>query len=334
MNITIIGDGAMPTVASIILSDNGHRVRVWGFFPEHIAELAKRRENRRYLPGVSFPEGAALTADPAAAFESCELVLACSPTQFIRPSWQRLAAHCPAGLPIISAAKGIENDTLLRPTQVLAEVTAGKNPLAVLSGPNIAREIAQHKVATATVAAADAALARLVQQLFSTRYFRVYTNPDIVGVELGGAVKNIVAIAAGILDGLEAGDNAKAALLTRGLVEIARLGVALGARRETFTGLSGLGDLVTTCVSPHGRNRSFGEAIGRGSSVEHALAATASVVEGVATTRSVLALAKRHNVEMPITQAVHAVLFEGKSPAQAIAGLMMRAPKGEDAEWA
>ena len=334
MNVTIIGDGAMPTVASIILTDNGHRVRVWGFFPEQIAELARKRENQRYLPGVAFPEAVMFTAEPAEAFEGAELVLAGTPTQYIRPSWRRLAEHCPAGLPIVSAAKGIENETLLRPTEVLAEVTGGKNPLAALSGPNIAREIAMHKVATATVASADAGLAKLVQKLFSTSYFRVYTNPDLIGVELGGAVKNVVAIAAGILDGMEAGDNTKAALLTRGLVEIARLGVALGARRETFVGLSGLGDLVTTCVSPHGRNRSFGEAIGRGSTVQQALAATASVVEGVATTASVLALAKRHGVEMPITQAVHAVLFEGKSPRDAIAGLMMRAPKGEDAEWA
>ncbi len=334
MNVTILGDGAMPTVSSIILTDNGHRVRLWGFFAEHIAQLEKERENRKYLPGVEFPAAVMFTADPAKAFEGAEIIMACSPTQFIRPSWALLAKYCPAGIPIISAAKGIENETLLRPTEVLAEVTGGANPLAALSGPNIAREIAQHKVATATVAAKDQELARLVQKLFSTSYFRVYTNPDVVGVELGGAIKNVVAIAAGILDGMEAGDNAKAALLTRGLVEIARLGAALGARRETFTGLSGLGDLVTTCVSPFGRNRTFGAAIGRGSSVKDALSATASVVEGVATTKSVLALAKRHNVEMPITQAVHAVLFEGKSPRQAIAALMMRVPKGEDAEWA
>ena len=335
MNVTIIGDGAMPTVSSILLADNDHAVRVWGFFPEIIAELKQSRENRRYLPGVSFPDTVYFTADEAEAFAAADIILAGTPTQYIRPTWRRLAKHCPPGIPIVSVAKGIENDTLLRPTQILADVLGERvGPLAALSGPNIAREIAAHKVATATVAAADTELAHTVQKLFSTPTFRVYTSPDLTGVELGGAVKNVIAIAAGILDGLDAGDNAKAALLTRGLVEITRLGVAMGARRDTFAGLSGLGDLVTTCVSPHGRNRSFGEAIGRGRAVAEALAATNSVVEGVATTRSVLALARREGVEMPITRAVGEVLFAGKAPARAIAELMTRRPKAEDAEWA
>jgi glycerol-3-phosphate dehydrogenase (NAD(P)+) len=340
MNVTIIGEGGMATVSSILLADNGHHIRLWGFFPEAVADLRSSRENKRFLPGVKFPDSVVFTADPAEAFASADgtgradFILATTPTQFIRLHWRGLTAHCPAGLPIVSVAKGIENDTLLRPSQVLAELLgAGGHPMAVLSGPNIARELAQRKPATATVASADPALARTVQQAFSTGYFRVYTNPDLVGVELAGAVKNVIAIAAGILDGLGAGDNAKAALLTRGLVEIARLGVAMGARRETFTGLAGLGDLVTTCVSPFGRNRSFGEAVGRGRKVAEVLARTASVVEGVATTRSVLALAGRCGVEMPITQAVHAVLFDGKPAAQAIDELMRRSPKGEDAEW-
>ncbi|NLF29307.1 MAG: NAD(P)-dependent glycerol-3-phosphate dehydrogenase [Planctomycetes bacterium] len=334
MKITIIGDGAMATVSAGLLAANGHALRLWSPFPEAVAALRANRENTRYLPGVAFPEDTAFTDDEADAFDGAQLVLAATPTQYIRATWGRLAPHCPAGIPIVSVAKGIENGTLLRPTQVLRDVLGDGRPLAALSGPNIARELAEHLPATATVAAENAPLAACVQALFSTRTFRVYTNPDLVGVELGGAVKNVVAIAAGILDGLGAGDNAKAALLTRGLVEIARLGVALGARRETFMGLSGLGDLVTTCVSPHGRNRTLGEAIGRGETMDAILARTHSVVEGVATTRSVLALASRHKVDMPITEAVHAVLFEAVAAAEAIDALMTRRPKGEDAEWA
>ena len=338
MNVTIISDGGMATVSSILVAENGHRVRLWGFFPEVVAQLQQCRENRRYLPGVRFPESVVFTADESDAFTAADIILAATPTQFIRPTWRRLRPYCPPGLPIVSVAKGIENDTLLRPTQVLADLLAeapgGGHPIAVLSGPNIARELAQRLPATATVASDDAELARTVQKLFATRNFRVYTNPDLIGVELGGAVKNVIAIAAGILDGLGAGDNAKAALLTRGLVEIARLGVALGARRETFAGLAGLGDLVTTCVSPHGRNRTFGEGIGKGRKMTEILQQTHSVVEGVATTRSVLALARTHGVEMPITQAVYAVLFQDKPVAAAVDELMTRAPKGEDAEWA
>jgi glycerol-3-phosphate dehydrogenase (NAD(P)+) len=334
MRITIIGDGAMATVSAGILAANGHALRLWSPFPEAVAALRANPENTRYLPGVAFPAATVFTADEAEAFDGADLVLAATPTQYIRAVWQRLADPCPDGIPIVSVAKGIENGTLLRPTQVLRDVLGDERPVAALSGPNIARELAEHLPATATVASDDAELAVRVRGLFSTRTFRVYTNPDLIGVELGGAVKNVVAIAAGILDGLGAGDNAKAALLTRGLVEIARLGVAAGARRETFMGLSGLGDLVTTCVSPHGRNRTFGEAIGRGETMDAILARTHSVVEGVATTRSVLALAARHRADMPITEAVHAVLFENVPPAEAIDALMTRRPRGEDDEWA
>ncbi len=332
--IAIIGDGAMATLCSRILSQRGCRLRMWSAFPEYAAELARCRENRRFLPGVRLPEKLEITTDPASAFEGAELVISAVPTQFVRDVWRRLRAHCPRGLPICSVAKGIENDTLLRPTQILADVLTGSPggswPLAALSGPTIAREVVRGLPTTAVAAAEDEKLAVRIQQLFTTPYFRVYTNTDLLGVELAGATKNIIAIAAGILDGLAAGDNAKAALLTRGLVEITRLGVALGGRRETFAGLAGLGDLVTTCISPHGRNRSFGEAIGRGPSVQEALAATDSVVEGVATTRSVVELARRHEVEMPITAAVHAVLFQSRRPADAIAELMSRRPKREN----
>ena len=251
-----------------------------------------------------------------------DLIVSAVPCQFVRGVWERLKSHVPAGVPIVSITKGIEKKTLLRPTQILAEVLGEGNPLAALSGPNIADEVIQKMPAAATVACADAGLCRDIQQAFSTPYFRVYTNTDHVGVELAGAMKNVIAIAAGILDGTAAGDNAKAGLVTRGLAEIRRLGEALGADPTTFIGLSGLGDLFTTCVSPSGRNRSFGERIGRGAGVEEAIGATQSVVEGVPTCESIVTLARRHNVEMPITEAIYAVVNGKLSVPDAIKELM------------
>jgi glycerol-3-phosphate dehydrogenase (NAD(P)+) len=249
----------------------------------------------------------------------------------MRSSWKRLKEHAPAGVPVVTVAKGIENNTLLRPTQIIADVMGGwtRNPLAALSGPNIAAEIARYLPATAVAAADDEALARRVQSAFSTQWFRVYTNRDVIGVELAGATKNVVAIAAGILDGLAAGNNAKAALVTRGLVEISRLGAAMGAQPTTFAGLAGLGDLITTCVSPEGRNRTVGEKIGKGQKLEKILSEMDSVAEGVPTTQSVMQLARRHGVEMPITEAVYSVLFEGKDAIHALTELMARDPKPE-----
>jgi glycerol-3-phosphate dehydrogenase (NAD(P)+) len=329
--ITIIGDGAMATVCSRLLSGKDCLVRLWSAFPEHAAAMRATGRNERFLPGVELPAGLEITTDPAEAFADAVLAVSAVPTQFTRAVWRGIRDHFPRHLPVCSVTKGIENDTLLRPTQVIADVLSRlAGPLAALSGPSIAGEVAAGLPATVVAASEDEALAERIQRLFTTAWFRVYTNSDLVGVELAGATKNVIAIAAGILDGLAVGDNAKAALLTRGLVEITRLGVALGGRRETFGGLAGLGDLVTTCVSPRGRNRSFGEAVGTGRGVREALAATNSVVEGVATTRSVVQLADRHDVEMPITRAVHAVLFEGQNPREAIAGLMTRRPKAED----
>jgi glycerol-3-phosphate dehydrogenase (NAD(P)+) len=245
--------------------------------------------------------------------------------------WARLAEHCPQAAGVCSVTKGVENATLFRPTQILQDVLgpAHTGPLAALSGPSIAPEILNRCPASVAVASADTAFAGRIQQEISRSYFRVYTNPDPLGVELAGATKNVIAIAAGVLDGLEAGNNAKAALLTRGLTEITRLGVAMGAQAETFAGLAGFGDLVTTCFSPVGRNRTFGEAIGRGKTVAEALEATESVVEGVPTTRSVMELAERHQVEMPITQAIAEVLFEHKPARDAIHDLMNRPLKSE-----
>jgi glycerol-3-phosphate dehydrogenase (NAD(P)+) len=376
----------MGTICAIMLAQNGHRVRLWSAFAYAAEQLAATRENSRFLPGCRLHDGIVVTGDDKEALAGAELAISAVPTQFIRPVWQRLAPFAPADLPICSVAKGIENHTLLTPTQVLLDVLdrdsgfgirdsgaeqragsvsdgtnqadrdmavrtprdarrcagegaqdqhcrkqrgSGTRKIAVLSGPSIAPEIAVGLPATVTVAATQDTLAARVQALISRPYFRVYTNADIVGVEIAGATKNVIAIAAGILDGLGAGDNAKAALLTRGLVEITRLGVALGANAKTFAGLAGMGDLVTTCISPLGRNRSFGEAIGKGKTTQEALAAARGVVEGVATTQSVVELARRLNVDMPITIGINAILFENQSPAAAITDLMNRPLKAE-----
>lgn len=338
-SVTILGDGAMATVCSILLTQGGHRVTLWGAFEESIERLLQNRENRRLLPGARIPGGVRLTANDADCFHDCTLALSAVPTQYMRGVWERVGRYLPNGTPIVSVAKGIENQTLLRPTQIIADVLGGKKsvqtgptcawPLAVLSGPNIAAELAKYLPATSVAASDDPAIAQRVQTTFSTEWFRVYTNTDVLGVELAGATKNVIALAAGILDGLAAGSNAKAALVTRGLVEITRLGVAMGALEVTFQGLAGLGDLITTCISPQGRNRSVGEQIGKGRQLEQILGDMSSVAEGVATTRSVRELARRYKVEMPITEAVHAVLFEGKDVLSALSDLMSRDPKPE-----
>ncbi|MGD8454499.1 MAG: NAD(P)H-dependent glycerol-3-phosphate dehydrogenase [Phycisphaerae bacterium] len=325
---TVVGAGAMGTVMAQVLESNGVNVALLARDCE-LQELLVARENRRYLPGFRLAEGVKPTDDPAAALAHTELIISAVPCQFLRGAWKQLGDAVPKGVPICSVTKGIEIGTLQRPSEILA-AGSSENPIAVLSGPSVAPELARCLPATVAVACATEGIADLIQHVLSTSWFRIYTNPDVIGVELSGAVKNVVALAAGILDGLRAGDNAKAALVTRGLVEITRLGVAMGARAETFVGLAGVGDLVTTCVSPHGRNRSAGERIGRGMAPDEVVRQSASVIEGIPTTRAVLELAERHHVEMPITQAVYQVLFERKDPLTAITELMNRPPKAEE----
>jgi glycerol-3-phosphate dehydrogenase (NAD(P)+) len=327
--VTIIGDGGMGSVCAMLLCQNGVRTTLWGYEAGYLAEMAQKRENVRFLPGYPMPAALRFEADDAKAFVGADLLVSAVPCQFTRKTWQRLAAYVPDGVPVVSVTKGIENNTLLRPTEILRQVLGEGRRYAVLSGPTIADELARGLPATATAACSDLQAAQAIQQTFNTAMFRVYTNDDCVGVELAGAMKNVIAIAAGTIDGVGAGDNAKAALVCRGLAEIQRLGVAMGAREKTFTGLSGLGDLVTTCISPMGRNRSFGERIGKGMTAQQSLEATHSVVEGVSTCAAVLALAKRHGVEMPITEAVHAVISGQKDLRSAIANLMGRQLKGE-----
>jgi glycerol-3-phosphate dehydrogenase (NAD(P)+) len=325
----IIGDGAMGTLASMLLAHNGIPCALWSAFEDHAADLQHHRENKRFLPGFPLPRGLKISTDARAVTDGAGLVVLAVPSRHLRGVLARLKDALPPEAVYVSVVKGIEAETLHRPSQVVADVL-GRRRLVVLSGPCLSREVAAQLPATVVVASDDDAAAREAQGAFSTPWFRVYTNEDTVGLELGGALKNIIAIAAGICDGLELGSNAKAALVTRGLVEMTRLGVALGAQRETFAGLAGMGDLVTTCTSSLSRNHHVGEEIGRGRSREDILEEMGRVeAEGVETTRSAAALAARHQVEMPITQEVYAVLFEDKPAPDALADLMSRAPKHE-----
>lgn len=326
--VTIIGDGAMATICSMLAAEKGYGVRMWGAFPDYIDELRRTRQNRKYLPGPRLSDCLELTAEPSEAFQDAFLVVSAVPCQYLRAVWTRLLPHAPRTLPIVSITKGIEVKTLLRPTQVIRDVL-GAVPVVALSGPNIAAELARRLPATVTAACEDLKLAELTQEAFSTGWFRVYTNDDVVGVELAAAMKNVIALAAGGLDGLGIGCNAKAALLTRGLAEIARLGVAMGANPLTFAGLAGIGDLVATCASRLSRNRYVGEELGRGRSLAQIRANMTMVAEGVTTTVAARTLARRYGVEMPITEGLYRVLFEGVSPRDGVSELMMRDLKGE-----
>jgi len=319
----------MGTVCAILLASGGHDVTIWGAFESSVQRMLKDRENKRLLPGIRIPDGVRLTSREDDCFVDCTMVVSAVPTQYMRQTLTRLAPYLSDAVPVVSVSKGIEKDTLLRPTQILQQVLGRSHSIAVLSGPNVAAELAKFMPASAVAASEDDTLARRVQAAMTTQWFRVYTNSDVLGVEMAGAIKNVIALAAGMLDGLGAGNNAKAALLTRGLVEISRLGVAMGAKPATFQGLAGLGDLVTTCVSPEGRNRQVGEQLGKGKKIEDVLRDMSSVAEGVHTTAAVRQLALSYDVEMPIVEQVYQVLFGQKDANQALADLMGRGLKAE-----
>ena len=333
--IAILGDGQMGLVlaAQLVQQQGAPDIRLWGHDQAEVGQLAQERRSDR-LPGIELPGEVRVTGNPEIALAGANVIVSAVPTQYVRSVWGRVCAYVPAGSGVVSVAKGLENGTLVRPSQVIADVLkddpdSKPRPIAVLSGPTIAAELARCLPATMIAASEDRAFAERVQKLFTTSYLRIYTSEDPLGVEVAGALKNVIAIAAGILDGLQAGFNAKSALLSRGLAEITRLGTAMGAKTETFFGLAGVGDLATTCFSPEGRNRSLGEALGKGQTLEQYLGGCASVVEGVATARSVMELAQKYKVEMPIATAVHAVLYEGMDPIDGIANLMSREPKAE-----
>jgi len=326
--VAVFGTGSWGTALALILARNGHDVRQWGYAPESVARIRRDRENKKYLAGAAYPDSISVTGDPEAALEGCDFWINAVPTKYIRAVMTKLRDRIPSRIPFVSAAKGIENRTLLRASQVVTDVL-GRRKTAVLGGPSHAEEVARRLPTTVVVASRVRGLAETVQAAFQSDEFRVYTNPDVQGVELGGALKNVIAIAAGICDGLGFGDNPKAALLTRGLAEIGRLGSALGARKATFAGLSGMGDLIVTCYSPFGRNWRVGREIGRGKTLTQVLDEMEMVAEGVWTTRSVISLARDHRVEMPISQEVHRVLFRNKRPDRAVRDLMRRGMKPE-----
>jgi len=325
----VLGDGAWGTALALCLVKQGVETVLWSAFPEYCEQMRSTRENTRFLPGVELPAELELSADPFSACEGVDLLLSVVPTQYLREVAERFEDALPGQVPIVTATKGLEMETLKRPSQILVDVF-GERPLCVLTGPSHAEEVAQSLPASVVAASEDEELARSVQTTLTSDTFRVYTGEDPVGAELGGALKNVIAVAAGISDGLELGDNAKAALLTRGMQEMARYGMLHGARVATFFGLAGIGDLVATCCSRHSRNRAVGEAIGRGETLQEILERMSAVAEGVWTTKALFGPEAEHfGIELPIAAEVHAVLFEGKNPRVAVLDLMRREPVSE-----
>ncbi|MFK7819402.1 MAG: NAD(P)H-dependent glycerol-3-phosphate dehydrogenase [Planctomycetaceae bacterium] len=327
--ITILGGGAMATACGILLAEKpDQEVTIWARNPDYARDMQQSRENKRLLPGVPISDGITVTSDINKAVADASLLVASIPTKHLRGGLEAIKDCVLADTPVVSVIKGIENDSFLRPSEVICDVL-GPRDVVALGGPSHAEEIARRLPASVVAASGNIDLAKSVQGAFTTERFRVYTNKDLVGVELAGALKNVIAIAAGICDGIGYGDNAKSALMTRGLVEIIRFGVKLGAQVETFSGLAGIGDLITTCTSSHGRNRRVGELLGQGKTREQIIDEMVAVAEGLTTTSSIVDLAEKHDIEMPITREVHAVLFEGKSPKQATDDLMCRPSRSE-----
>ncbi|MGI6364419.1 MAG: NAD(P)H-dependent glycerol-3-phosphate dehydrogenase [Bacillota bacterium] len=328
-DIAVLGAGGWGTAVALVLARKGHKVTIWARRPEFCAYLQQQRENSQYLPGVLLPSKIEITSDLGAAVSSKEVVVIATPAKAVRTTIEACKDHLDSRPVIVSLSKGFERETFLRCSQVLAEVTGDAGRIVVLSGPNHAEEVARDIPTATVVAGNDPVTAELVQEIFMTPKFRVYTNPDIIGVEVAGALKNIIALAAGVCDGLGYGDNSKAALMTRGIAEIARMGVKLGAQPLTFAGLAGIGDLIATCTSKHSRNWRTGFALGKGESLESILGRTGMVVEGVATTEAAAQLAQKLEVSMPITTALWEVIFACKSPHQAVSELMMRGKANE-----
>lgn len=328
MRVAILGDGGWGTALAILLSKKGYEVGLWGVFADYIALLKRERENVKFLPKVRIPDEISISSDLAEVIYDVGLVVLAIPSHFMRQVVRQLKGFDMADPIVLSVAKGIENETLMRMSEVIAEEIKPAK-VAVLSGPSHAEEVAQGIPTTVVASSSDGGVSKDVQGIFMSERFRVYTSPDVIGVELGGALKNIIAIAAGISDGLGFGANTKAALLTRGMVEITRLGVKMGADPTTFKGLSGIGDLITTCISPYGRNRRVGALIAKGRRLDQILAEMEMVAEGIRTAKSAWALAQKYHVEMPITREVYLVLYEGKEPRRAVSDLMMREPKPE-----
>jgi len=329
MKIAVLGDGGWGTTLAVLLLRKGHQVALWSAFADYAHQLDKRRVNAKFLPGIKIPKELFITHNLKEAVGDSALIILAIPSQYLRKVLKKLR-RCgyPRQAIYLSTVKGIETKTLKRISELI-QGELGRVRLAVLSGPTIAHEVAMGVPTATVIAARDKKLRQKLQRIFMTERFRVYTNSDIIGVELGGSLKNVIAIACGISDGLGFGTNTKAALLSRGLVEIARLGEAMGARIETFNGISGLGDLVTTCISPYSRNRFVGEQIGKGKTLKQVKNHMQMVAEGIHTANSAYALSLKYKVDMPIIRQVHAVLYKNKSPFRAVKDLMTREKKEE-----
>lgn len=328
-NISVLGDGGWGTTLAILLYKKGFKVTLWGAFPDYVAYLDKKRINTRFLPDIKIPREIEITHDLNRAGSDKQLIIFAIPSQYIRKVLKRFKQfHYSRNAIYLSVTKGIEVSSLKRMSELIRD-ELGNIKLAVLSGPTIAREVARGIPTTAVITSYDKDLRKYLQNILMTERFRIYTNNDVVGVELGGSLKNTIAIACGISDGLGFGTNTKAALLSRGLAEISRLGEAMGAKLSTFSGISGLGDLVTTCISPYSRNRFVGEQIGRGKSLRQIETGMQMIAEGITTTKSAYKLSLKYKVDMPITKEVYAVLYKNKSPLQAVRDLMTRQKKEE-----
>lgn len=323
MNCFVIGNGGWGTALGMTLAGNGNNVTIWGPFEEEIQSVRSSGENTVYLPGVKIPESIQWTSDPAGSGQA-DLIVVVVPSRFVRTTLETFKPHLPQNALIVSATKGLDEKTHHRMSETAKDVLG--RSIAVLSGPSHAEEVARGVPTAVTVAGEKA---EQIQKVFTGKTFRVYTSDDVIGVELGGTLKNIIAVAAGILDGMGLGDNSKAALMTRGLAEITRLGAALGAKPETFSGLSGIGDLIVTCGSRHSRNRAVGERLGKGESLKEIMGGMKQVAEGIWNAKTARDLAKEHNIEMPITEEVCAIVEDGKDPRQALKDLMSRDPRAE-----
>ncbi len=331
--MTVVGAGSWGTALALQLAKKGLAVDLWAREPEVVSAINEDRENRLFLPGVSIPESIRATSDLTDALDGATVVVSVSPAQHVRGVFQAVSGGLHPGAQIVSASKGIEIASLERMDQVFADLLtpSQRDRFTVLSGPSFALEVAQGQPTAVVVASADPDARLAAQELFQTETFRVYTTSDVIGVELGGALKNVIALAAGVVAGLGYGHNARAGVITRGLAEMTRLGVKLGAERATFAGLAGMGDLVLTCTGELSRNRGVGVRLGRGESMQEIMRDRRSVAEGVATVEAVVELARREEVDMPIAREVHAILTQGRTPEEAIQRLMMRNPKPE--EW-
>lgn len=324
----VIGAGAWGTALADLLARNGHEVRIWGYEPDVVDDINRSHENRRFLKGHTLDSGVVASGELAVTLEGADLVTIATPSHVMRMIIRGARQSFPARVPVVVASKGIERDSLALMTDVAADELEDSTVVAI-SGPSFASEVANRQPTAVVVASADTDAAMFAQQTFSCSYFRAYTHGDVIGVEIGGALKNVMAVATGIAEGLGLGFNARAALITRGLAEMTRLGTKLGAEAATLSGLAGMGDLVLTCTGSLSRNRSVGVEVGRGKALEEVLAGRETIAEGVVTTRSARALAAREGVEMPIVDAVHRVLFEGHTARDAIGALMSRELRSE-----